>query len=90
MSEEEKGKIVEGAEKTGKVVGEGVKKGFGAVKGFGKGIGKGVANKTDMTCDKCGKAMKPGGNVKKNIAGEDHQFCSEACATAWKPGDKEK
>jgi len=54
------------------------------------GMLKKMANKVDMTCDKCGKAMQPGGKVKKNIGGEDHQFCSEACATAWKPGDKEK
>ena len=54
------------------------------------GFLKKAANAVDMTCDKCGKAMKPGGNIKKNIGGEDHQFCSEACAGAWKPGDKEK
>lgn len=40
MSEAEKGKVEKGAEKTGKVVGEGAKKGWGAVKGFGKGIKK--------------------------------------------------
>ena len=86
---EERSSIEKGAEKTGKVVGEGVKKGIGAIKGLGKGIKKGV-DKVDMTCDTCGKAMKPGGNVKKNIGGEEHQFCSEACATAWKPRDKGK
>lgn len=36
--EEEKGKIEKGAEKTGEVIGTGVKKGWGALKGFGKGI----------------------------------------------------
>lgn len=87
---EEKGKFEKGAEKTGEVVGEGVKKGFGAVKGFGKGVGKGIANKTDITCDQCGITMKPGGNVKKKVGDEEHQFCSEACATAWKPEEKGK
>ena len=83
---EEKGKIEKGVEKTGKAVGEGVKKGLGAVKGFGKS----VAGKVDITCDYCGKVMKPGGSVKKTIGGEEHQFCSETCAAAWKPGAKKK
>ena len=42
MAEEEKGKVEKGAEKTGQVIGDGAKKGWGAVKGFGKGIKKGV------------------------------------------------
>jgi len=42
MAEEEKGKLEKGADKSGKVVGEGVKKGWGAVKRFGKGIKEGV------------------------------------------------
>ena len=86
MSAEEKGRLEKGVEKTGKVVGEGVKKGVGAFKSFGKG----VANRTDVTCDKCGKVMKPGGNVKKTIGGVEHQFCSEACAGTFKPGEKDK
>jgi hypothetical protein len=36
--EEKKGKIEKGAEKTGEVIGTGVKKGWGAVKSFGKGV----------------------------------------------------
>ena len=86
MAEEAKGKIEKGVEKTGKVVGEGVKKGIGAV----TGLGKGLANKVDVTCDNCGKAMKPGGNVKEKIDGKDYQFCSEACAVARKAGNKAK
>jgi hypothetical protein len=86
MPAEEKGRLEKGAEKTGKVVGDGIKTGVGAIKSFGKGVG----NRTDVTCDKCGKVMKPGGNIKKKTGGEDHQFCSEACAAAWKPGDKNK
>jgi hypothetical protein len=39
---EEKDKVEKGAEKTGKVIGKGVKKGIRAVKVFGKGIKKGV------------------------------------------------
>jgi hypothetical protein len=83
---EEKGKIEKAAEKTGKAVGQGVKKGIGAV----TSLSKGVSTKVDMTCDKCGKMMKPGGNVKKTISGVEHQFCSEACAKAWNPGDKSR
>ncbi|MEM2869860.1 MAG: hypothetical protein QW379_05505 [Thermoplasmata archaeon] len=49
---------------------------------------KKVGDKVDITCDKCGKLMKPGGVVKRNIAGVDHQFCSEVCAKAFRPGEK--
>ena len=37
MDEEKKGSVEEAAEKTGEVVGKGVKKGWGVVKAFGKG-----------------------------------------------------
>ena len=42
---EKKGKIEEGAEKTGEVVGMIGKKGWGVVKGFGKGVKKGFEDK---------------------------------------------
>ena len=45
MAKEKKGKIEEGAEKTGEVIGKGVKTGWGAVKGVGKGLKKGVTKK---------------------------------------------
>lgn len=45
--EEKKGKIEKGAEKTGDVVGTGVKKGWGAVKGFGKGLKDSVTKKDE-------------------------------------------
>jgi len=51
---------------------------------------KKIGDRMDVTCDKCGKMMKPGGSVKKNVGGEDHQFCSQACAEAFRPGDKAK
>jgi len=38
MGEEKKGKVEDTAEKTGELVGKGLKKGWGAVKGFGKGV----------------------------------------------------
>lgn len=41
----EKGKLEEGAEKTGEVVGKGLKKGFGVVKAFGKGTKDAVTDK---------------------------------------------
>lgn len=51
---------------------------------------KKIGDKMDVTCDKCGKMMKPGGAFKKNVGGEDHQFCSQACGDAFQPGDKAK
>ena len=47
MSDEKKGKIEKGAEKTGEVVGKIGKTGWGAVKGFGKGMKDAVSNKED-------------------------------------------
>jgi hypothetical protein len=38
MADEKKGKAEQAAEKTGEVVGKGIKKGWGVVKGFGKGM----------------------------------------------------
>jgi len=38
MADEKKGKAEEAAEKTGQLVGKGVKKGWGVVKSFGKGV----------------------------------------------------
>jgi hypothetical protein len=45
--DKKKGKIEEGAEKTGELVGKGVKKGWGAVKGLGKGLKKGIKKEED-------------------------------------------
>jgi hypothetical protein len=42
---------------------------------------KSAADKVDITCDRCGKLMKPGGLVKKTVGGEDFQFCSVSCAS---------
>ncbi|MCG7840768.1 MAG: hypothetical protein MIO87_02535 [Methanomassiliicoccales archaeon] len=42
MAEEKKGKVEETAEKSGEVVGKGLKKGWGAVKDVGKGVKKGI------------------------------------------------
>jgi hypothetical protein len=39
-----------------------------------------VADKVDITCDRCGKLMKPGGVIKKKIGDEEFQFCSVHCA----------
>ena len=44
-NKEKKGKIEEGAEKTGEVVGKIGKKSWGLVKGFGKGVKKGFEDK---------------------------------------------
>ena len=45
MDKERKGKIEMGAEKTGEVIGKGVKTGWGAVKGVGRGFKKGISKK---------------------------------------------
>jgi len=46
MSEEQKkGKAEETAEKTGELVGKGLKKGFGVVKAFGKGTKDAIEDK---------------------------------------------
>jgi len=41
---------------------------------------KAAADRVDITCDRCGKLMKPGGVIKKNIGDEQFQFCSVSCA----------
>ncbi len=43
MDEKKKGSVEEAAEKTGEVIGKGVKKGWGIVKSFGKGVKEGVS-----------------------------------------------
>lgn len=45
MSEDEKGKLEKGAEKSGELVGKGVKKGWGVVKSFGRGMKDAVTEK---------------------------------------------
>ncbi len=45
MADKKKGVIEDTAEKTGVLVGKGVKTGWGAVKGFGKGLKKGIEKK---------------------------------------------
>jgi len=49
---------------------------------------KKMGDKMDVTCDKCGKIMKPGGSTKRNVGGQDHQFCCAGCADAFKPGER--
>ncbi len=48
------------------------------------GVGK-VAGKLDITCDTCGKVMKPGGTYTRVIKGKQYQFCSVLCADNFKP-----
>ena len=45
MSSDKKGKVEDAAEKTGKLIGKGAKKGWGAVKGLGKGMKDAVKEK---------------------------------------------
>jgi hypothetical protein len=44
---EMKGKAEEAAEKTGEVIGKGLKKGFGVVKAFGKGAKEAITEKEE-------------------------------------------
>ena len=48
------------------------------------GLGK-VAGKLDITCDTCGKVMKPGGVYTRVINGKQYQFDSVLCADNFKP-----
>ena len=45
MADEKKGKAEEAAEKTGELVGKGLKKGFGIAKAFGKGTKDAIEKK---------------------------------------------
>ena len=45
MDKNKKGRVEDVAEKTGELVGTGVKKGWGAVKSFGRGVKDGVSDK---------------------------------------------
>lgn len=47
MAADKKGKAEETAEKTGEVVGKGVKKGWGVIKEVGKGLKKEVTKKEE-------------------------------------------
>ena len=49
MAEEKKGKAEETAEKTGALVGKGLKKGFGIAKAFGKGTKDAIEKKKEGT-----------------------------------------
>ncbi len=46
--------------------------------------GKAVGH-MDITCDKCGKLMKPGGDYTRVIQGKEYQFCSVLCADHFHP-----
>ena len=46
--------------------------------------GKAVGH-MDVTCDTCGKLMKPGGEYTRVIQGKEHQFCSVPCANKYHP-----
>jgi hypothetical protein len=39
----------------------------------------------DITCDNCGKLMKPGGEYTRVIKGKEYQFCSVLCADHFHP-----
>jgi len=58
------------------------------VKSFGHktkvAAGKAVGH-MDITCDKCGKLMKPGGDYTRVIRGKEYQFCSVLCADHFHP-----
>jgi hypothetical protein len=47
MADNKKGKVEDVAEKSGEMVGKGLKKGWGAVKGFGKGLKKGLEDEEE-------------------------------------------
>jgi len=47
MSKEKKGTVEEVAQKSGDVIGKGVKKGWGVVKAFGKGLKNGATKEKE-------------------------------------------
>jgi len=51
MTEEKKETVEEVAEKTGKVIGKSVKKGWGVVKAFGKGVKDGATKEEEKKKD---------------------------------------
>ncbi len=44
-----------------------------------------AVGRMDITCDKCGKLMKPGGDYTRVIQGKEYQFCSVLCADHFHP-----
>ena len=59
-----------------------------SVETIGKGVGK-VAGAIDITCDNCGKLMKPGMfGTKRKVKGKDYQFCSKECADEYEAEHK--
>lgn len=46
-----------------------------------KKVAEKVAGAVDITCDNCGKLMKPGiFGPKRTVSGKEYQFCTEKCA----------
>jgi len=69
--------VMDVGEKAGKgVLDVGGKLGKGVLKG-----GEKVLGAVDITCDDCGKLMKPGMFGEKRVVdGKEYQFCSVECA----------
>jgi hypothetical protein len=78
-------KIEDGAKSAGHTVAEGAKSAGHKTKvAAGHAVGA-----VDVTCDKCGKLMKPGGAYTRTIQGKEYQFCSVLCADHFHPPMKE-
>lgn len=46
---------------------------------------KHLAKDITLTCDNCGKIMKPGGHVARMFGGRELRFCSALCSAKYKP-----
>ena len=44
-----------------------------------------AAGHVDITCDKCGTLMKPGGEYTRVVLGKEYQFCSTECGIHFHP-----
>lgn len=74
-------KVEEGASKAGHMTVDGAK----TVGHKTKELGGKAVGAMDVTCDNCGKLMKPGGEYTRTIMGKKYQFCSVLCADHFHP-----
>ena len=85
-------KVADGAKTAGHYVEEKASSGAHKVADGAKSAGhktKAAAGKAvghmDVTCDTCGKLMKPGGEYTRVVQGKEYQFCSVPCANKFHP-----
>jgi hypothetical protein len=74
-------KVVDVSKDVGHKTAEGAKSaGQKTAKGAEHAVGR-----IDITCDNCGKLMKPGGEYTRVVMGKEYQFCSVQCSIHFHP-----